>query len=515
MTSNIITRATDPEFLDRITNRFDGVPDRRRGGQRLADFYKFFHRNGIPKNIGGAYSYYESRKGSKFPYTVFIGLQAVLLKHVVGERITIESVRYQKAFIEKMTGNTIEFDSSSLERLVNDHGGRWPVTITAVPEGSVIPTGNILWDIQLTVPDPEFAWVPSFLETMLSWGWHTYNVGTISFDVRLMFERYAELMGCPIEEVIWKLHCFGMRGATGLEAAQQGGPHLASFSGTDTNVSIEFWEDFYDLDFLSSTDFLVGSIPASEHFIATIQGKAREDEQTQYLLNQFKSGGLALVGDSYSIHRFVDQIGTRFKHQILSRDGFLVVRPDSGNIVQMVFDVLSGLWDHFGGYETTGLAGAFRVLDDHVRTIQGDGCEHMHNDGTIKAVLDMMMKERFSIQNAGFGMGGGLLQKHDRDTQRVSTKGAAVIRDGVWVDQWKDPLHGNKTSKRGRMKLIRVGGDYRTVKIDEFPEYPDIKVPVVVNGELTRFYRYPAVFDNVAKARTEWSHVYSHITGAV
>ena len=62
----------------------------------------------------------------------------------------------------------------------------------------------------------------------------------------------------------------------------------------------------------------------------------------------------------------------------------------------------------------------------------------------------------WSADNVTFGMGGGLLQKLNRDTQQFAFKCAEVVVKGVARDVWKDPVTDpGKVSKRGRLALQR------------------------------------------------------------
>lgn len=45
------------------------------------------------------------------------------------------------------------------------YGGKLPVTIRAVPEGSVIPVHNVLFTVENS--DPDLAWLTNYLETLL------------------------------------------------------------------------------------------------------------------------------------------------------------------------------------------------------------------------------------------------------------------------------------------------------------------------------------------------------------
>ena len=67
-----------------------------------------------------------------------------------------------------------------------------------------------------------------------------------------------------------------------------------------------------------------------------------------------------------------------------------------------------------------------------------------------------MKGKKLSIENIAFGMGGGLLQDCTRDTLSYAMKTSAIKMKGEteWRDVWKDPVHGGKTSKRGRLGVM-------------------------------------------------------------
>ena len=74
----------------------------------------------------------------------------------------------------------------------------------------------------------------------------------------------------------------------------------------------------------------------------------------------------------------------------------------------------------------------YRVLN-HVRVIQGDGI----NPDTIRAILQRITGDGYAADNVAFGMGGALLQRLDRDTQKFALKCSAARVDGEWVDVYR------------------------------------------------------------------------------
>jgi nicotinamide phosphoribosyltransferase len=85
--------------------------------------------------------------------------------------------------------------------------------------------------------------------------------------------------------------------------------------------------------------------------------------------------------------------------------------------------------------------------------IQGDGI----NIHTLRAILEAALKKGYSAQNIAFGMGGGLLQKVNRDTMSFATKLSFIqYADGSSRDVMKLPkTDAGKTSLPGILRVVR------------------------------------------------------------
>lgn len=446
------------------------------------DAYKVSQYNQYPPRMISSYSYFESRTGAQYPNTLFFGLQYILKKHLEGYRVTQKNVDDAAKFFRDVFGRSL-FNRQGWERIVRTHGGRLPVEIRAVPEGSLVPTGNILFSIEST--DPQLPWITSYLETLLVQVWYPCTVATISHGVRqALLDNLRETGDESL--VDFKLHDFGYRGVSSHESAGIGGAaHLVSFDGTDTLAGILTASDYYHANVCGH------SVPASEHSTMTSWGRESEAEAYSNLLTQYPDGLVSCVSDSYDIFNACENIwGDELKDQVLSRNGVLVVRPDSGDIVETTLRVLSILSDRFG--ESSNEKG-FRVLNDKVRVIQGDGC----TPETINTVLQAMKDEKWSGDNVTFGMGGGLLQKVDRDTQKFALKCSSVTVDNVERDVYKDPVgDSGKTSKKGRLALVETDAGIKTVRASEINGYEDKLETVFRNGFILKDYSFDEIRRN-------------------
>jgi nicotinamide phosphoribosyltransferase len=65
------------------------------------------------------------------------------------------------------------------------------------------------------------------------------------------------------------------------------------------------------------------------------------------------------------------------------------------------------------------------------------------------------------------GMGGGLLQEVNRDTQKMACKASLIRVNGQYREIYKDPVTDpGKASRGGKLDLIRgVNGQFETVAI--------------------------------------------------
>jgi nicotinamide phosphoribosyltransferase len=417
------------------------------------DSYKVSHFKQYPPGTTNIYSYLESRGGT-FAETTFFGLQ-YYLKQYLSTPVTLADIDYAEMRIEKHLGPNM-FNRAGWERIVNVHKGFIPVRISAVPEGTSVPTRNVLMTIENT--DPELPWVTNYIETLLLKIWYPITVSTLSKEIKKVIKKYLEETG-DVTTLDFKLQDFGYRGVSSEESAMIGGmAHLVNFKGTDTMIALEGATEFYDEDMAGF------SIPAAEHSAITAWGREFEYEAYQNMIRQFGEGQLyAVVSDSYDIYNACEHIwGEELKSQVLAANATLVVRPDSGIPHQVVRQVIEKLGDKFG-YTTNNLG--FKVLNK-VRVIQGDGI----NLEEIIRILESLKIRGWSADNVAFGMGGALLQQMNRDTNQFAIKASSMIRDGKIRDFAKKPTTDTaKWSKSGRLKLIRTDeGILETVTTHEF-----------------------------------------------
>jgi nicotinamide phosphoribosyltransferase len=450
------------------------------------DSYKVSHWVQYPPGMDAMFSYIESR-GGQYDRTLFFGLQAILKEHL-SEPVTAADIDEAK---ELLTAHGEPFNERGWRYIVDAHAGRVPVSIRAVPEGTVVPTLNVLATVEST--DPHCFWIASYLETLLLRVWYPTTVATISWHIKKLIRRYLnETSDDPAGQLPFKLHDFGSRGVSSHESAALGGlAHLVNFKGTDTVAALVAARRFY-------AEPLAGfSIPAAEHSTITAWGKEGEEAAYRNMIRQYGKPGavFACVSDSYDVYAAIEHLwGERLKQEVIDSGATLVIRPDSGNPPDVV-EKCAVLLDRAYGSALNGKG--FKVLN-HVRLIQGDGV----NPTSIAEILERLKQAGFAADNIAFGMGGALLQQMNRDTQKFAMKCSAARIDGKWVDVYKDPVtdHG-KISKKGRLDLARDGAtrEYLTYAMgDAAPSNNSELVEVFRNGKLIRDWTFEEV-----RARSE------------
>jgi nicotinamide phosphoribosyltransferase len=434
------------------------------------DSYKFSHPMQYPEGLTSVFSYIESR-GGHYGVTMWAGLQ-MLLKRALCRRVTMRHVE-KAAALAAAHGEPFPYEG--WKRVVEVHNGYRPLRIRAVAEGTVVPTGNILAAIEST--DPLLPWMNSWHETQLMRVWYPTTVATKSyFGKKEILAALAKSSNDPMGEIYFKLHDFGARGVSSWESAGLGGAaHLFNFKGSDTITGIEFANHYYN-------EPMAGfSIPAAEHSTMTIKGREGELSQMRRMIEQFAKKGatLACVSDSYDVLHAVESYWGEELHDLVRNSGAtVVIRPDSGDPSEVNLKILQILERKIG--MTKNLKG-YKVLPNYFRLIQGDGND---DEISIRKVLNTLMDNGYSASNIAFGMGGGLLQKLDRDTQKFAMKASQAIIDNQVIDVYKDPITDpGKKSKRGRLDLVFRNNQYQTVQGDQ----PDsLLVPVFENGKLLK-----------------------------
>jgi len=480
-----------------------------------SDAYKYSHPKFYGAEMTKMISYLESR-GGKFSETLFYGLQIILKQYLEGIAITKEEVDEAHDYLGTklgVFGREDVFDRTKFDYIVDKYDGKLPISIKAVPEGTVVGSKNVLFVIESL--DENCAWLTNFLESILLQVWYPITVATLSREVRKIVRKSFEDCTSYDEGLIdflvdFVLNDFGFRGVSSVQSAKIGGSaHLVNFKGSDTVIASKLVRDIYN------TETIFGlSIPATEHSIMTLKGEEGEVELMERVLRLYPTGLVACVSDSFNIFKACsDKWGTTLRDLILSRPAEpgnqLVIRPDSGHVINTLKEIFNILFDKFG---YTVNENGYKVLPPQVRVIQGDGV----NLESIKEIYVMLKAEKISPENLALGMGGKLLQADiNRDTNNFATKACFAILNGEEKNVVKSPTEmdadGNitksfKKSKQGKLKLVKnADGTYRTVTSLEadFNDVKDELVEVFRMGEILVDYNFEDIRERAKVVRTK------------
>lgn len=449
----------------------------------LIDFYKADHRRQYPEGTTLVYSNLTPRK-SRIPgvdHIVWFGLRYFLTEYLVKQWNYGFFLRDKATVLneyKRRMDTSLGKDVIPVEHLAELHDlGYLPITIRSLPEGTLVPMGipcMVLWNTH-----PRFFWLVNYLETLLSavlWGPSTS--ATTAHRYRTLLDAWCEKTGGDPAFVPWQGHDFGMRGMFGIEAAAMSGAgHLLSFTGTDTVPAIDFLETYYDAD--ATVEVVGGSVPATEHSVMCMgQPEGELDTFKRLITEVYPKGVVSIVSDTWDLWTVLTDYLLLLKEEILDRDGKVVIRPDSGDPVDILcgtihefnqagyapdghpghfapqtFGVIELLWHTFGG---TVNAKGFKQLDPHIGAIYGDSITVERADEICKRLA----AKGFASTNVVLGIGSYTYQYVTRDTFGFAMKATYGEVNGQGRSIWKKPVtdNGTKTSAKGLLAVKLVDG---------------------------------------------------------
>ncbi|MAR66567.1 MAG: nicotinate phosphoribosyltransferase [Crocinitomicaceae bacterium] len=483
----------------------------------LTDFYKIGHINQYPAGTQKVYSNLTARKSRNqdIDKVVFFGLQYFMKKYLVEDFKTNFFSRPLDEVMDeykRMCQHTIG-DLPSYDHIADLHKlGYLPLSIKALPEGSKVPIGVPMLTIENT--DDRFFWLTNFIESLMSAIiWQPITCATLANEYRKLFNNYLMESIGSTDFVPFMGHDFSFRGMGGLESAcLTGMGHLTSFSGTDTIPAIMCLEKYYNANIENE---LVGcSVPATEHSVMS-SGSAIEGEFETFkrlITDIYKSGIVSIVSDTFDLWEVLTDFLPRLKNEINAREGKVVIRPDSGDPVDIICGtyqphhgdyesrsepeekgVVELLWEAFGGTEVNG----YKVLNDKVGAIYGDSITTDRADQISKR----LMAKGFAPLIV-YGIGSYTYQYNTRDTFGMAVKCTAIVNNNKEVEVYKDPItdDGTKKSLKGFLIVEGENGNY-TVRdgVTREESMAGSLNPVFLDGQLINETNLSAVRRRVAE----------------
>lgn len=312
------------------------------------DFYKAGHYAQYPVNTVEIYSNFTPRSTrTKSNYVIVFGIQAVIrdIHETWDKNFFKQDINeLKKEYIDFMD-TTLGKDLVSFDHIEKVHKlGKLPLEIMAIPEGTKVPVGIPVLTIVNTHPDA--FWLVNYLETKLSNAlWKPITSATTAYLFKKKFYEIANITGANKDFIKWQGHDFSYRGMSGNEdAVMSGMAHLTSFSGTDTVLSIPAVKHYYKTDW--KKELVGGSVVATEHSVMCAGLKDGEYQTFERLIDTFPNGILSIVSDTWDYWQVITDFLPKLKDKIMSRNGRIVIRPDSGDPVDIICGTLGEIKDY-------------------------------------------------------------------------------------------------------------------------------------------------------------------------
>lgn len=512
----------------------------------FADFYKTGHPAMYPAATTKLVANFTPRSAKYAPVLpelfdnkiVWFGLQGFIKEYLldifVNDFFKLPKQRAVRKYMRRMD-NALGPGKVNAKNVADLYDlGYLPLEIRALPEGVRV---NIKVPPVLFISThKDFAWIATYFETLFSCeSWKPSTVATIAFEFRKLLTYFARLTGSPEDFVNYQGHDFSMRGMSGVsDAARSGAGHDLSFYGTDTIPSIDYIEDYYNAN--SDVEMIGCSIPASEHSVMALrilltQKRLASDPANagvadtelrkmaelevirEFVTQDFPSGMVSLVGDTFDFWNLITVINPAVKDDILARkpdamgNAKVVFRPDSGDPIRILAgysdDEVSAtseegkfvvkatgatiteaerkgavecLWDIYGGELT---AKGYKMLNPRVGLIYGDSITLPR----AREILIRLAEKGFASTNVVFGIGSYTYQLISRDTFGWAMKAIYAEVGDESVEIYKDPAtdEGTKKSAKGLLRVVKDGDDYVLLEQQSVEEFE--------GGELRPVYR--------------------------
>lgn len=429
------------------------------------DAYKIGHSRMYPEGTEFIYSNFTNRS-TRIPgidKVVAFGLQAFIQNYIM------DAFEPFFAANEDEVAEAFEARVNSIlgpNEIGSDHvralhrKGYLPLHFRTVKEGTLVPLQVPTLTVENT--DPEFFWLTNFIETVLSASiWQSSTSATKSVHARKLIEAWADKTGSNKEFIDWQWHDFSFRGQTSPEsAAASGAGHLLSFLGSDNLNAIEWVDYLYPGD----NGMVLGSVAATEHSVMCASGKDDELGTYRRLITNFPKGIISIVSDTWDLWNTITNILVTLKDDIMTRDGKVVIRPDSGDPADIVCGtvrelgagetpeekgVIELLWEIFGG--TVNEKG-FKTLDPHIGAIYGDSI----TPERANEIFARLAAKGFASDNIIYGAGSYFFQGVTRDTFGSAMKATWTQVNGEARNMMKDPKTGHsKKSATGRLAVLK------------------------------------------------------------
>ncbi len=519
------------------------------------DAYKVGHRAMLAPNTTREYA-------TEIPRSLKYGPEGAT--HIVnfGKQIVWRWIhdQFEENFFKKPLEDGLQFVKDMSLMLMAEYDGDHftklhklgflPIRVCSIPEGMQVKPGIPTSDYINTIDG--YAWLSLYLETIASaLSWKPMLAATIALQYK---KNATEWVKKTDNENLWLVdymcHDFSARGLNPHDMLSVGLGHATSFRGSDTLITIPAARYYY---YEPNDEVIINSVVASEHsvtctgifyyerklrsgelnyaieeyysFDAPCEGSVNDPDFkaiSEWLnlrdwIKKFPKGILSIVSDTFDLWKLITFILPRLKKEIMTREGKLVIRPDSGNPVDIVcglntnpyydniesLDEVKGLinntekitesewkgviqllYEIFGGDKSRE---GFIRLDSHIGTIYGDSITLQRQ----VEIYSRLANKGFAATNIVLGVGSYTYAYNTRDSIGLAYKGAWFERkengETIFYDIYKDPItdDGTKKSLRGFQFVYEKDGEIHVesgVSEEKHNSSENLLQPIYIDG---------------------------------
>lgn len=425
----------------------------------LIDFYKAVHAEMLPAKITKSVSYFTSRMSRvrMWNKVVMFGLQGFVKTYLIdyfNERFFERPIDEVISEYERIMDASLGKGVYGLQKIKDLHTlGYLPIEIWALPEGTKVPMHVPMFCITNTHDD--FAWLPQALESLISAeAWHPMLAATVGATYRDIVNKFYDETCDDSVSRNKALGSFDFRGEECTDSAiKAAAGWCLSFVNTATVPVIPYLEKLYNCD-CTKESVAFGS-PSTEHAVMCSNYAVDGDEITllkRLLTEIYPDTSFSAVLDSYDYWNVIDNVLPQIKPEIMTHNGCMLMRGDSGDCIEVVTKTVFKLWDEFGG---TINSKGYKVLDPHVKAIYGDSITIQR----CERIYEILKDNGFAASNVALGVGSfsfqcveedGILKPFTRDTFSSCIKATYCEIDHKPYPIFKNPKEGGfKKSQKG------------------------------------------------------------------
>lgn len=425
----------------------------------LIDFYKAVHAEMLPAKITKSVSYFTPRMSRvrMWNKVVMFGLQGFVKTYLIdyfNERFFERPIDEVISEYERIMDASLGKGVYGLQKIKDLHAlGYLPIEIWALPEGTKVPMHVPMFCITNTHDD--FAWLPQALESLISAeAWHPMLAATVGATYRDIVNKFYDETCDDSVSRNKALGSFDFRGEECTDSAiKAAAGWCLSFVNTATVPVIPYLEKLYNCD-CTKESVAFGS-PSTEHAVMCSNYAVDGDEITllkRLLTEIYPDTSFSAVLDSYDYWNVIDNVLPQIKPEIMTHNGCMLMRGDSGDCIEVVTKTVFKLWDEFGG---TINSKGYKVLDPHVKAIYGDSITIQR----CERIYEILKDNGFAASNVTLGVGSfsfqcveedGILKPFTRDTFSSCIKATYCEIDHKPYPIFKNPKEGGfKKSQKG------------------------------------------------------------------